>query len=290
MKFNKNELVKSPLNYTGGKYKLLPQILPLFPDNIDTFYDVFAGGASVSLNVQANKIYYNDIVPYVGKVLSSLKNVEVDTCISKIKEIIHEYDLSKKNKEGFEKLRDYYNKKDKSWYIFYVLTCYSFNYQFRFNNKHEYNSSFGKDRSAYTKTTEEKIIKAINRLNNLNIDFLNKDYLEINYSKLNTNDFVYFDPPYLITCGNYNDGKRGFKGWSEQDDICLMELCDKLHSKNIKFALSNVLENKGKSNDILKDWCKKYNVHYLNNSYSNCNYQVKDKSKNSTMEVLITNY
>ena len=271
MKFNKNELVKSPLNYTGGKYKLLPQILPLFPDNIDTFYDVFAGGASVSLNVQANKIYYNDIVPYVGKVLSSLKKVEVNTCISKIKEIIHEYDLSKKNKEGFEKLRDHYNKKDKSWYIFYVLTCYSFNYQFRFNNKHEYNSSFGKDRSAYTKTTEEKIIKAINRLNNLNIDFLNKDYLEINYSKLNTNDFVYFDPPYLITCGNYNDGKRGFKGWSEQDDICLMELCDKLHRKNIKFALSNVLENKGKSNDILKDWCKKYNVHYLNNSYSKCN-------------------
>ena len=63
-----------------------------------------------------------------------------------------------------------------------------------------------------------------------------------------------------------------------------------LNDNNIKFALSNVLENKGKRNEILIEWCKKYNVHYLNNSYSNCNYHAKDKSKNSTVEVLITNY
>lgn len=34
MKFIKEELVKSPLNYTGGKFKLLPQILPYFPYDI----------------------------------------------------------------------------------------------------------------------------------------------------------------------------------------------------------------------------------------------------------------
>lgn len=41
-----SSLIKSPLNYVGGKYKLLPQILPLFPDRIRTFYDVFGGGAT----------------------------------------------------------------------------------------------------------------------------------------------------------------------------------------------------------------------------------------------------
>lgn len=35
---------KNPFNYTGSKYKLLPQILPLFPSNIDTFVDLFGGG------------------------------------------------------------------------------------------------------------------------------------------------------------------------------------------------------------------------------------------------------
>ena len=27
-------MIQSPLNYTGGKYKLLPQILPMFPGDI----------------------------------------------------------------------------------------------------------------------------------------------------------------------------------------------------------------------------------------------------------------
>ena len=39
----KNEYIKSPLNYTGGKYKLLPQIIPIFPSDINTFVDLFGG-------------------------------------------------------------------------------------------------------------------------------------------------------------------------------------------------------------------------------------------------------
>ena len=35
--------IKSPLNYVGGKYKLLPQIVPLFPEKIHTFIDLFGG-------------------------------------------------------------------------------------------------------------------------------------------------------------------------------------------------------------------------------------------------------
>jgi hypothetical protein len=38
------EYIKSPLNYTGGKYKLLPQLLEVFPKQVDTFVDLFAGG------------------------------------------------------------------------------------------------------------------------------------------------------------------------------------------------------------------------------------------------------
>ena len=51
-----NEYYKNPFNYIGAKYKLLSQILPLFPDNITTFVDMFGGSAEVSLNVKAGKI------------------------------------------------------------------------------------------------------------------------------------------------------------------------------------------------------------------------------------------
>ena len=48
-------MIKSPMNYVGGKYKLLPQILPLFPKNIETFVDLFCGGFNVGINVEAKK-------------------------------------------------------------------------------------------------------------------------------------------------------------------------------------------------------------------------------------------
>lgn len=38
----KEKYIKSPLNYVGGKYKLLK--VPLFPKNIHTFVDLFGGG------------------------------------------------------------------------------------------------------------------------------------------------------------------------------------------------------------------------------------------------------
>jgi DNA adenine methylase len=54
------KIIRSPLNYIGGKSKLLPQLLPLFPKEIDKFIDLFAGGCNVGINVSANKINFND--------------------------------------------------------------------------------------------------------------------------------------------------------------------------------------------------------------------------------------
>ena len=45
------KLIKSALNYTGGKYKLLPQLLPLFPESYNNFIDLFSGGATVAVNL-----------------------------------------------------------------------------------------------------------------------------------------------------------------------------------------------------------------------------------------------
>ena len=284
------ELIKSPMNYIGGKYKLLTQILSLFPSKINKFYDVFGGGANLSLNVDSEYVYYNDIVPYVSEVLKGMSETTADECVNKIKEIIDEYELSKTNIDGFKKLRDDYNAGRKDWLTFYTLMCYSFNNQYRFNNNHEYNSSFGHHKSCFSNVTEKKIKKAIERLDNIDIVFDNKDFRDVDLSNADENDLVYLDPPYLITCGNYNDGKRGFKGWNEQDDIDLMNLCDSLDSRGVKFAMSNVFENKGNRNERLIEWSKEYKVYYINNTYNNSNYQSKDKGKNTTVEVLITNY
>ena len=99
-------------------------------------------------------------------------------------------------------------------------------------------------------------------------------------------------PPNLITTGSYNDGKRGFTGWGKSEEIMLLSILDNLTKQGVRFALSNVLVHKGVSNDILNEWANdnNYNIYHLCKDYSNSSYQLKNRDKSITDEVLITNY
>ena len=85
----------------GGKYKLLPQIIPLIPNKINTFVDLFGGGFNVGGNVNAEHIIYNDISEPVVKLLNYIKGSRIEDLLSEIDQYIKEYDLSKENKEGY---------------------------------------------------------------------------------------------------------------------------------------------------------------------------------------------
>ena len=39
-------MIQSSIHYMGNKFKLLPQMLPYFPKNINKFYDLFGGSGS----------------------------------------------------------------------------------------------------------------------------------------------------------------------------------------------------------------------------------------------------
>ena len=288
MKFLKEDLIKSPLNYIGGKFKLLPQILPLFPDNIGTFYDIFGGGCNVCINVKSEYKYFNDVNLYLKEMFKGIQDNSTQEILSKIDNLINVYNLTKTNKLGFEQLRTDYNNGLKSWEYLFTLICHSFNYQVRFNNKHQYNSSFRINRIGFTNNMKQNLIKFADIIHNKNIVFCSEDFRKIDYSNADNNDLVYFDPPYLLCCGVYQDGKRGFGGWNETDEKDLYDLCDRLNGQGVRFAMSNVIESKGQSNDLLKKWSSRYNTHILNADYTNSNYQRESSEKD--IEVLITNY
>lgn len=279
------EYVKSPLNYTGGKYKLLPQLLELFPKQVNTFVDLFAGVGNVSVNVKAEKVVFNDLMWQVPEMLQEFKKIGVEESLRKIDGYISSYDLSKENKEGYLALRELYNKGKSDPLMLYTLICYSFNNQIRFNNKGAYNMPFGKDRSSFNPTLREKFIIFVQRLQSMEIQFSSKDFRELDLDTLGENDFVYCDPPYLITVASYNENG----GWGEQAERDLLAKLDTLDKAGVKFGLSNVFESKGKENIILKEWAKGYKVHYLDHTYSNCSYHKKDK-QSKDIEVFITNY
>lgn len=289
---NRGGYIKSPLNYIGGKHKILDQIIPLFPSNIKCFVDLFAGGCNVGLNVKAEEIVFNDNLVYLIDLYRQLQTNSLLSILDHIHSQIDKFDLSKENEAGYKKFRQNYND-NKNPLDLLVLIAYSFNHQIRFNNNHEFNNPFGKNRSSYNRSTERNLINFINFVQSPKVKFSSLSFDEFSFDKLSSEDFVYCDPPYLITTGTYNDGKRGFKGWSNEEELKLLNLLNSLNSNNIKFALSNVIEHKGKSNDILKKWLnenKQYKINYINKNYTNSNYQTIDRDKNSSIEVLITNY
>lgn len=274
--------------------------MPLFSKEINTFYDMFCGGCNVGANVTANEIICNDIESEIIKLFNYWKDTELDILIQEIEDIITKYDLSQSSKYGYEyygcnsndglskyndsawrKLREDYNNL-RELRLLYPLIIFTFNNYIKFDDDRNFVAG-GCNKRDFNNSLKNRFIKFINKIQDMNINFINKDFRYFNTYNFNNKDFIYCDPPYLITSASYN------KYWTEQDEKDLLDFLDNLHSKNIKFALSNVLESKGKSNGILKEWSNKYNIHYLDKNYSNSNYQRKETNKKD-IEVLITNY
>ncbi|MGN0739786.1 MAG: Dam family site-specific DNA-(adenine-N6)-methyltransferase [Christensenellales bacterium] len=303
---SKTEIIKSPLNFTGGKYKLLPQLLPLFPNDISTFVDLFCGGCNVGINASAKKIICNDIDSNLIGLFSFFKRKSFNSLLPRIQEVINDFNLSDSktngysfyncnsasglgnfNRIGFLKLRDAFNtlsKNNENYFLYmYILIVYAFNNQVRFNSDGKFNLPVGK--RDFNVRMQNKLKNFLSALEQKNIFFSNFYFSDIKVSELEKNDFVYADPPYLITCATYNE-----KSWNEKEEQKLLDYLDELSKKGIRFALSNVLSTDNKTNIILQKWLEKqkYNCHHLDFSYKNSNYHKKNIAK--TDEVLITNY
>lgn len=302
------KMVPSALNYTGGKYKLLPQILPLFPKDADKVVDLFCGGCNVGININCNKVRFNDSNEYLIGLLNTFKSLSKEEIFAGLFEEIGKYNLSlvskngyeyygcesskglgSYNKEGYNKLRKDFNKKieknDKYYLMLYLLIVYSFNNQLRFNKKGEFNLPVGK--RDFNSKMQEKLEGFLDRMKSGDYGFTNDDFRNVRLDGFTNKSFFYVDPPYLITCATYNE--QG--GWTEDDEIDLLNYLEELDKRGIRFALSNVLESKGKKNDILANWIKKnkkFKVISLNYHYSNANYHTQRNGE--TKEVLVINY
>jgi len=299
--------VKSPLNYTGGKYKLLPQLIEKFPKKIGTFIDLFGGGFNVGINIEADKIIYNDKQKEVTRIIKLFSKFTYNQIIKRIEKNISKYELSntiengyhyyncnsdsgvgRYNKNKYLKMREDYNQiktfNEEKDFLLLTLITFSFNNQIRFNGNNYYNMPVGK--RDFNNSTRKNVKEFGIMMKNKNVEIINKDFRDIDIEKYN-NPFVYCDPPYILGNASYNENE----GWTEKDEIDLLDYLKLLDDKGVFFALSNVIEHKGMSHERLKKWAEDnyFNIIYLKSNYSNSNYQKKDKNS-VTREVLITNY
>jgi DNA adenine methylase len=301
---NKNKAFRSPLFYVGDKYKLYPKISKYFPKTINRFIEPFTGGGSVFLNVNANEYILNDIDLNVIEIHKFLeKQAEnPDSFFKKVFTIIKEYELShsyikdvvpqelrnewkktyyaKFNKKGFNKLKQDYNSgKANSIMHLYILLIFGFNRMLRFNLKGEYNLPVGN--VDFNKNTQTALNNYFELIKKKNTSFYNLDFLDffknIDFQK---DDFVYLDPPYLITFSEYN------KLWNQKSEQRLLDFLDYLARQNVNFAISNVTHYKGKINSQFLKWSKNHFSLEIKSNY----ISYHDNSKKEFKEVLVTNY
>lgn len=301
-----NENMRSPLFYVGDKYKLMPQLKELFPKNINNFYDVFCGGGSASINVTAKKVIMNDVDKKIIELHKYLQrnSLDMDHFINNMYEVIKYYGLSlselgknkqiedlkkeyrktyfaKYNKLQYLELRKDYNQDQTNTGLLYLLLIYGFNHMIRFNKKGQFNLPVGN--VDWNKNVTKALRDYANWYNNNDVEVSEGLDFEVFVDSLEMKpgDFIYFDPPYLITFSDYN------KLWGIEEEKRLYNLLDNLSDRGIFWGLSNMVTHKGKINEILLEWASKYNEFSIESNYiSRFDNTIKKMSK----EIYVTNF
>ena len=267
-------IYKSPLIFTGAKDKLMPVLLEHFPKDVDTFYDVFAGGLSVTVNCEYDKIVSNDIItPMVEFYEKFQQHGNVDDLI----EMVRNSAISKTDQDEYNRVRAEFNE-NQNPYLFFSLVSSCMNNMMRFNKKLEFNQSFGK--RTVNKNTIAKLRNYHRIINEKDIMFTNYDYKYL-LTKLDIGpgDFVYLDPPYLITDTGYN------RYWSWDDEIMMYSILEMLDSNEVRFVMSNVREHDGKVNPHLHR-LSGYEVIDIDFDYE----KVAKKKGKGTKEIIVKNF
>lgn len=277
-------LIESPLNYIGSKAKVVGDIIKYAPSKYDSFFDCFGGGFNVGINIRTNKIFYNDINHFVTDLVQSFRDNDTYQYLLYMKKTIARFGLEKANTNSYQAARSYYNSFPESQRdprLLFTVLLYGYQQQIRFNGNHEFNNPVGM--RWFNDKVLEKMISFSRAIKEREFVFYSLPYFELD-NLLNGDSFIYFDPPYKLTTGAYNDGKRGFSGWSDIQEKNLFEYCDSLTQRGFHFMLSYVIEHKGKRNEKLIEWVKenKYTILPLG--------EIIGISGSRRKEVLIVNY
>ena len=279
--------------------------MPYFPKTINTYIEPFVGGGSVFLNVEAELFVLNDIDEnliklhnflcfnssspelFFKEIIERITNLGFsrsfieDIVPNELKQKYPKTYYAKFNKEIYMNLRAEYNKNKENMLDLYLLLIYGFNRILRFNAKGDFNLPVGN--VDFNKNVVKALKMYFENVNSKSIHFLNYDYKNLlELLTFKEDDFIYLDPPYLITFSEYN------KLWNEDKERELLNLLDILNNKKVKWAISNLVAdyNKNTHNKIFDAWMQKYNIHEISSYYISFN----NNKVRPTREVLITNY
>lgn len=207
------------IKWSGSKRSQAKEIISLFPQEIETYYEPFCGGCSVLRRLLDTDIKVKNII--CSDLNADLINlwVEIKNCPEKAfkhyKELWSELNKDEdkaRKRTYFEKIRDRYNKERNPLDFLFIMRTTT-NGMPRYNKNGNFNNSFHITRNGIVPETLKEILEEWSfLLNKNNVNFICQDYRNITSS---TGDFLYLDPPYANSKGMYfnNFEVEPFFGW-----------------------------------------------------------------------------
>ncbi len=277
---NNNQYVNSYLNYTGSKYKFLPQLIPLLDGGKPNFIDCFSGGGSVWRNVVGmyDKIWVNDKIGNLIEIHKALVN-QGQSFVEEVKVLC----CAKDDATGYQRLRDSYNLSPSPAALFALILCCTNNFM-RFSQKGNFNQTFGK--RSFNESTQKKIDNFLQGAQ----DYRGKlHFTALDFEQVVPKDWArtmwYGDIPYFSTEAGYNST------WSKNDEQRLFNYIMRAADAGASVALSNVYDADCPENNALVVnlllASGKFNMVKLTGDYKKV---ARNKEKKQLTEVVIRNY
>jgi DNA adenine methylase len=224
--------IPHPIPYQGSKRNLAATICNLFPQNIETLYEPFAGSAAVSLYTAhqglAKRFVIGDSLPQLMQLWHKI--IEQPESAADRYEEVWKGQLAG-NPDYFLIVRERFNREHDPIDLLYLIARCVKN-AVRFNKVGNVNQSADKRRLGVQPFRMRESIMGASRLLKGRTEIIFGDFTQT-IAAASTRDLVYMDPPYQGT--TYGRDKRYFM---QLERAHLIEALDKMNGRRIPFLVS----------------------------------------------------
>lgn len=270
------------VKWAGGKRQLLPVITSHIPTNFERYFEPFLGGGAVFFSLSKEKKARWFLSDLNSELILSYVTIRdrVEELISSLE--CHAQNYSKNQSVYYYKVRET-NPKDEidkvSRLIFLNKTC--FNGLYRVNSKGKFNVPVGKYVNPNI-VNKENLFEVSKVLQSKDISIKCQDF-ESALKVMNSEDFVYLDPPYQPVSSTSSFTSYTDKDFEFSDQERLFTKFKSLDKKGVRVLLSN-----SKSNEIIELF-KEFSDGIIEINANRFINSVSEKRTGHT-ELLIKNY
>ena len=229
--------MKPILKWAGGKQRLLPQLVPLLPDDWKErrYVEPFMGGGAMFFHLEPKTALLAD----VNEGLINMYEMLVERWHDVVRPL--EQFRRDHSEVVYYASRDAYNRGKNTapltaaMFIYLNKAC--FNGLWRENSKGEMNVPFGKA-DKVSLPSQEHLAEAYKALEHGSVRLKHQGFAET-LATCGPGDFIYLDPPYDVEPGKTGHTKYSGAGFGEKEQGKLSWCLGDLHYRGVKWMMSS---------------------------------------------------